>query len=148
MADAHTLLRFQPQHAPGCFARDRRIQPPVAREVRGCGFILCASVKQKGRTPPPSFGERAAGLIEALEGLVTSPRRIALEIVADLAVRTDGFKGVLAPKGAIVGMLNGGIPFRFDEHSLPAQHRATVHADLRKAGAFHRLMPLLWPLPE
>jgi hypothetical protein len=101
---------------------------------------LCFRKRERPRAPA-ILRERAAGLIEALEGLVTSPRRIALEIVADLAVRTDGFKGVLAPKGAIVGMLNGGIPFRFDEHSLPAQHRATVHADLREAGAFHRLMP-------
>ena len=80
---------------------------------------------------------RPSRITGELQLLVTSPGGVALELVDDSAVRTYGFEGVLAPEGAVVGVLNGGVPFGFDEHALPAQHAASVHADFGEAWSFH-----------
>src|SRR5260370_12318840 len=61
----------------------------------------------------------------------------ALELVDDFAVGAETVPGVLAPEGAIVGVLNGGVPLGLDKHALPSQLFAAVHADFGETWAFH-----------
>jgi hypothetical protein len=70
--------------------------------------------------------------------LVTLSGRIALIVVHKLVVRPQAVVSVLAPERAIIAVWNRGIPGSLDEHTLPAQIRATVFADIREPGALTR----------
>jgi hypothetical protein len=72
-----------------------------------------------------------------LKLFVAIPGRVALELVNDLAVRSQASEGVLAPKGAIVAGLNARIPFGFDVETLPLQIQTAALADPRQSGPFH-----------
>src|ERR1017187_1333707 len=71
------------------------------------------------------------------ELLVAVAAGTALELVDDFAVGAETIPGVLAPEGAVVGVLNGGIPLGLNEHALPAQLFAAVDTDFSKTWAFH-----------
>ena len=65
------------------------------------------------------------------ERLVAGARRVALVVVHEFAVGAEALLGLVAPEEAVAGVRNGGIPFRLDVQSLPAQQVAAVVVELR-----------------
>ena len=74
-----------------------------------------------------SGAEEAGG--PALQRFVARSSGTALEVIDEFSVRPEAVPGALAPEGAFVGRLNGRVPFRIDEETLPAQLLTTVDTD-------------------
>jgi hypothetical protein len=75
-----------------------------------------------------------------LKGLQTTeavPALVALVIVYDLPVRTEWNLRFVAPKRAVIAMLDRGIPLRRNEHAFPAEVRTTIIIDSGESCAFH-----------
>ena len=67
-----------------------------------------------------------------LERFVAGAGGVALVVVYGFAVWTQTLLGFVAPKKTIAGVRNGGVPFRLDVHTFPAQQIATVVVELRE----------------
>src|SRR5262249_51586291 len=99
-----------------------------------------SSTPPAARPPALPFHSPAARP-PALQGFVAGPGRIAFEIVAGFAVRPQAVKRMLAPEGAVIAGLNGGIPFGLNVQPLPLQIGAAIHADPGVAGPLHAVKP-------
>lgn len=71
-----------------------------------------------------------------LERVVAPARGVALVVVGDFAVGADALLRLVAPEEAVVGVRNGGVPFRLHVHAFPAQVVAAVVVEFGERRTF------------
>jgi hypothetical protein len=76
-----------------------------------------------------------------LERFITTPRRVALVIVDELAIRAEALLRFVTPEKTVARVRNGLVPFRIDVQAFPAKVVAAVVVDPSQRGSFARHTP-------